>query len=114
MHLSCFIITVKLKCFLAEQTFKNAQNILNAMRANKSEGYELLIEAAQLGHREARSMLAWARLLGSRLGPASLRVSIDDILRIFEIFKELADTGLPSAHMVCTSHEKDNIRNVHK
>lgn len=70
------------------------------MRANKSEGYELLIEAAQLGHREARSMLAWARLLGSRLGPTSLRVSVDDIPSIFEIFKELADTGLPSAHMV--------------
>ncbi|XP_014478106.1 PREDICTED: protein sel-1 homolog 1 isoform X2 [Dinoponera quadriceps] len=83
----------------AEQIFKNAQSILNAMRANKSEGYELLIEAAQLGHREARSMLAWARLLGSRLGPTSLRVSIDDIPSIFEIFKELADTGLPSAHM---------------
>ncbi|XP_072756107.1 protein sel-1 homolog 1 [Anoplolepis gracilipes] len=83
----------------AEQLFKNAQNILNAMRANKSEGYELLIEAAKLGHREARSILAWARLLGSRLGPASLRVSIDDIPSIFEIFKELADTGLPSAHM---------------
>ncbi|XP_011257154.1 protein sel-1 homolog 1 [Camponotus floridanus] len=83
----------------AEQLFKNAQNILNAMRANKSEGYELLIEAAKLGHREARSILAWARLLGSRLGPASLRVSIDDMPSIFEIFKELADTGLPSAHM---------------
>ncbi|XP_050458640.1 protein sel-1 homolog 1 [Cataglyphis hispanica] len=83
----------------AEQLFENAQNILNAMRANKSEGYELLIGAAKLGHREARSILAWARLLGSRLGPASLRVSIDDIPSIFEIFKELADTGLPSAHM---------------
>ncbi|XP_029674131.1 protein sel-1 homolog 1 [Formica exsecta] len=83
----------------AEQLFKNAQNILNAMRANKSEGYELLIEAAKLGHREARSILAWARLLGSRLGSASLRVSIDDIPSIFEIFKELTNTGLPSAHM---------------
>lgn len=86
---------------LAEQLFKNAQSILNAMRANKSEGYEILIEAAKLGHREARSILAWARLLGSRLGPASLRVSIDDIPSIFEIFKELADTGLSSAHLVC-------------
>lgn len=72
------------------------------MRANKSEGYELLIEAAKLGHREARSILAWARLLGSRLGSASLRVSIDDIPSIFEIFKELTNTGLPSAHMVYT------------
>ncbi|EZA53681.1 hypothetical protein DMN91_007770 [Ooceraea biroi] len=83
----------------AEQLFKNAQNILNAMRANKTEGYGLLIEAAKAGHREARSILAWARLLGSRLGPTYLRVSIDDIPSIFDIFKELADTGLPSAHM---------------
>lgn len=82
-----------------EQLFKNAQNMLNAMRANKSEGYGLLIEVAKAGHREARSILAWARLLGSRLGPSHLRVSIDDIPGIFEIFKELADTGLPSAHM---------------
>jgi len=70
------------------------------MRANKTEGYGLLIEAAKAGHREARAILAWARLLGSRLGPTYLRVSIDDIPSIFEIFKELADTGLPSAHMV--------------
>lgn len=86
--------------FSVEQLFKNAQNMLNAMRANKSEGYGLLIEVAKAGHREARSILAWARLLGSRLGPSHLRVSIDDIPGIFEIFKELADTGLPSAHMV--------------
>lgn len=82
--------------------YKNAQTILSAMRANKSEGYQLLIEAAKLGHREARSMLAWARLLGSRLGSTSLRVSTDNIPGIFETFKELADTGLPSAHMVRT------------
>lgn len=86
--------------FSAEQLFKNAQNILNAMRANKSEGYELLKEAAQLGHREAMSMLTWGRLLGSRLGPTSSRVFIDDIPNIFEVFKELSETGLPSAHMV--------------
>ncbi|XP_020294405.1 protein sel-1 homolog 1 [Pseudomyrmex gracilis] len=83
----------------AEQLYKNAQTILGAMRANKSEGYQLLIEAAKLGHREARSMLAWARLLGSRLGSTTLRVSVDNIPSIFETFKELADTGLPSAHM---------------
>ncbi|KAL0126931.1 hypothetical protein PUN28_005336 [Cardiocondyla obscurior] len=83
----------------AEQMFKKAENIINAMRANKQEGYRLLVEAAKLGHREARSILAWARLLGTPLGPTSLRVAIDDIPNIFKVFKELADTGLPSAHM---------------
>ncbi|XP_011868899.1 PREDICTED: protein sel-1 homolog 1 [Vollenhovia emeryi] len=83
----------------AELLFKKAEGIINAMRANKHEGYRLLVEAAKLGHREARSILAWARLLGTPLGPASLRVAIDDIPNIFKVFQELADTGLPSAHM---------------
>ncbi|XP_011630566.1 protein sel-1 homolog 1 [Pogonomyrmex barbatus] len=83
----------------AEQLYKKAESIINAMRANKQEGYRLLIEAAKLGHREARSLLAWARLLGTPLAPISPRVAIDDIVNIFKVFKELADTGLPSAHM---------------
>lgn len=91
---------VFLYLFLAEQLFKKAESIINAMRTNKHEGYRLLVEAAKLGHREARSILAWARLLGTPLGPTSLRVAIDDIPNIFKVFKELADTGLPSAHMV--------------
>jgi len=70
------------------------------MRANKEEGYRLLVEAAKLGHREAKSILTWARLLGSPLGSTTLEVAINDIPNIFKIFKELADTGLPSAHMV--------------
>lgn len=88
--------------FSAEQLFKKAESIINAMRANKQEGYRLLVEAAKLGHREARSILAWARLLGTPLGPTSLRVAINDIPNIFKVFKELVDTGLPSAHMVHT------------
>ncbi|XP_018355444.1 PREDICTED: protein sel-1 homolog 1 [Trachymyrmex septentrionalis] len=83
----------------AEQLFKKAESIINAMRANKEEGYRLLVEAAKLGHREAKSILTWARLLGSPLGSTTLEVAINDIPNIFKIFKELADTGLPSAHM---------------
>lgn len=101
--------TIFLYCcnhFPAEQLFKKAETIINAMRTNKNEGYRLLVEAAKLGHREARSILAWARLLGTPLGPTSLRVVIDDIPNIFKVFKELADTGLPSAHMVYTQYNK--------
>lgn len=103
----CYFLMIFLYCydfFLAEQLFKKAESIINAMRANKHEGYRLLVEAAKLGHREARSILAWARLLGTPLGPTSLRVAIDDIPNIFKVFKELADTGLPSAHMVYTQY----------
>lgn len=91
-----------LQFFLAEQLFKKAESIINAMRANKEEGYRLLVEAAKLGHREAKSILTWARLLGSPLGSTTLEVAINDIPNIFKIFKELADTGLSSAHMVYT------------
>jgi TPR repeat protein len=71
------------------------------MRANKSEGYEMLIKAAKLGHREASSTLLWARLLGYHWGPAAKRVAVEDIFTIFDTFKGLAETGLPSAHLVC-------------
>ncbi|XP_060829737.1 protein sel-1 homolog 1 [Bombus pascuorum] len=80
----------------AELTFKKAQSLLNATRSNKEEAYKLLTSAAILGHREAWSMLAWAQLLGTQFGSAS---SGQDISAAYEIFKELAETGLPSAHM---------------
>ncbi|XP_012242125.1 HMG-coA reductase degradation 3 [Bombus vancouverensis nearcticus] len=80
----------------AELIFKKAQSLLNATRSNKEEAYKLLTSAAILGHREAWSMLAWAQLLGTQFGSAS---SGQDISAAYEIFKELAETGLPSAHM---------------
>ncbi|KAG7202762.1 hypothetical protein KM043_009931 [Ampulex compressa] len=83
----------------AEQIFKNAQSILNATRSNKAEAYELLTSAAVLGHREARSMLAWAQLLGTQIGSTSSRSSSQDIPTAYQTFKELVETGLPSAHM---------------
>lgn len=42
-------------------------------------------------------MIAWAQLLGTQSGSASGQ----DIPAAYEIFKELIETGLPSAHMVC-------------
>ncbi|XP_053995443.1 protein sel-1 homolog 1 [Hylaeus anthracinus] len=83
----------------AEQIFRKAQRLLNATRSNKAEAYELLTSAAILGHREARSMLAWAQLLGMQFGPTSLWTSSQDISAAYQTFKELAETGLPSAHM---------------
>ncbi|CAK9803184.1 Protein sel-1 homolog 1 [Anthophora quadrimaculata] len=80
----------------AEQIFKKAQRLLNATRSNKEEAYELLTSAAILGHREAWCVLTWAQLLGTQFGSAS---SIQDIPGAYEVFKELAETGLPSAHM---------------
>ncbi|XP_012285315.1 protein sel-1 homolog 1 [Orussus abietinus] len=83
----------------AEDLFKKAQGLLNATHANKAEAYKLLTAAATLGHNEARSMLAWAQLLGTNVGSSSSHSSTQDIPAAFQTFKELAETGLPSAHM---------------
>ncbi|XP_078042478.1 HMG-coA reductase degradation 3 [Augochlora pura] len=79
----------------AEQMFRKAQRLLNATRSNKAEAYGLLRAAAALGHREAQSMLAWAPLLG----PTYFLVSSQIVSAVYQTFKELAETGLPSAHM---------------
>ncbi|XP_076220744.1 protein sel-1 homolog 1-like [Nomia melanderi] len=83
----------------AEQIFKKAQRLLNATRSNKNVAYELLANAAILGHREAKSMLAWAPLLGMQFGPTSFWTFSQHISAAYQTFKELAETGLPSAHM---------------
>ncbi|XP_046480220.1 protein sel-1 homolog 1 [Neodiprion pinetum] len=83
----------------AEELFKKAQAILNATHSNKAEAQKLLTAAATLGHREARSMLAWAQLLGTHLSSSSSGSSLQDISSALQTFKELAETGLPSAHM---------------
>ncbi|XP_043669581.1 protein sel-1 homolog 1 [Vespula pensylvanica] len=82
----------------AQQLFNNAQNLLNATRANKLEAYKLLTVAATLGHKEARSMLAWAQLLGTPISTTT-RSLIQNIPVTYQTFKELAEAGLPSAHM---------------
>ncbi|KAH0568920.1 protein sel-1 homolog 1 [Cotesia glomerata] len=80
----------------AEEMFNKAQKLLNATRSNKAEAYKLITGAATLGHAEARSMLAWAQLLGTQTGLPS---ASQDISAALQTFKELVETGLPSAHM---------------
>ncbi|XP_071873697.1 HMG-coA reductase degradation 3 [Bombus fervidus] len=80
----------------AELVFKKAQSLLNATRSNKEEAYNLLTSAAILGHGEAWSMLAWGQLLGTQFGSASPG---QDISAAYNIFKGLAETGSPTAHM---------------
>ncbi|XP_043501038.1 protein sel-1 homolog 1 [Polistes fuscatus] len=82
----------------AELLFKNAQNLLNATRANKVEAFKFINAAAMLGHKEARSMLAWAQLLGDPMSVAP-QTRVQYISAAYQIFNELSKTGLPSAHM---------------
>ncbi|XP_063222247.1 protein sel-1 homolog 1 isoform X4 [Bacillus rossius redtenbacheri] len=75
----------------AAEVFGRATTLLEGSGPSREEGYQLLGEAARLGHRQASVQLAWARLLGSGLAqdiPAALRT-----------FQELAESGLPDAHM---------------
>ncbi|XP_066586847.1 protein sel-1 homolog 1-like [Prorops nasuta] len=83
----------------AEKLFKNAQILLNATHSNKSEAYKLLIASATLGHKEAKSMLAWGQLLGTQTDAKAQRLSYQNIPAAAETFKELAEAGIPSAHM---------------
>lgn len=78
---------------------------------NKAEAYKLLTAAATLGHKEARSMLAWAQLLGTQISSSSSRSSSQDIPSALQTFKELADIGLASAHTVyCSFHTTGKLK----
>jgi SEL1 protein len=59
---------------------------------SKAEAYKLLVKAADMGHKDARVMVAWAQLLGSYLP-----LNIDEAKKTFE---ELAEIGVPDGHMV--------------
>lgn len=75
-----------------ELLYESAMKILNRTRSEKTEGFTLLKQAAEKGHLKAQAKIAWAQLMGNH-------VDMDfDAAR--ETFLNLADTGLPDAHMV--------------
>lgn len=75
-----------------EMLYESAMRILNRTRSDKAEGFALLKQAADKGHAKAQAKIAWAQLMGNY-------VEMDfDAAR--ETFLNLADTGLPDAHMV--------------
>ena len=66
--------------------------MLNVTRPNKLEAYQLLQRASELGHSQARVIVAWAQLLGSHMP--------QDIEAAKQTFQELVEFGVPDAHMV--------------
>jgi TPR repeat protein len=66
--------------------------MLNVTRPNKLEAYHMLQRAGELGHSQARVLVAWAQLLGSPLP--------QDIEAAKRAFQELVELGVPDAHMV--------------
>lgn len=75
-----------------ERIYEAAMKILNRTRSDKTEGFALLKQAADKGHAKSRAKVAWAQLLGS--------YTEMDFEQAKKTFVELAEDGLPDAHMV--------------
>lgn len=77
-----------------EILYESAMKILNRTRSDKAEGFALLKQAADKGHAKAQAKIAWAQLMGNHVEM--------DFSAARETFMQLADSGLPDAHMVST------------
>ncbi|XP_058063954.1 protein sel-1 homolog 1 isoform X2 [Anopheles bellator] len=84
-------IPPKLEVNDADQIYERAMMVLNKTKVDRVLGHKLMVEAAGKGHSIARSHVAWGQLLGN---PVSL-----DIESARTSFQELAEEGLPDAHM---------------
>lgn len=76
----------------AERLFQSAMAILNKTRGDKEIGHSVLADAARRGHPIAKVKIAWAQLLGHHPVPLNTE-------KARETFTELAEKGLPEAHM---------------
>jgi len=74
------------------ELYETGLAMLNVTRPNKLEAYQTLQRAGELGHNQARVMVAWAQLLGSPMP--------QDIEAAKQAFQELVEFGVPDAHMV--------------
>lgn len=74
-----------------EELYESAMKIINKSRTDKTAGYEILIDAANRGHAKSNAQIAWAHLFGN-----PLELNID---KAKKTFSELAESGLPEAHM---------------
>lgn len=75
-----------------ENLYESAMKILNKTRSDKAGGFALLKQAADKGHLNARAKIAWAQLMGN---PIDMNFE-----EAKNTFLQLADAGLPDAHMV--------------
>lgn len=75
----------------ALELYESGLAMLNVTRPNKQEAYQMLQRAGELGHSQAKVLVAWAQLLGSPMS--------QDIEAAKQAFQEMADLGVPDAHM---------------
>lgn len=76
----------------AENLYETAMKIMNKTRSDKAGGFVILQQAASKGHLKAQAEVAWGQLMGN---PVEI-----DFEAAKTTFLNLADTGLPEAHMV--------------
>lgn len=88
-----------------ERIYEAAMKILNRTRSDKTEGFALLKKAADKGHAKSRAKIAWAQLLGTHT-----EIDFDEAKTTFI---ELAEDGLPDAHMVSSDNVPIYIYYLH-
>lgn len=79
---------------LAESLYNEGSLILNKVRPDLEVGLSLMRQAASLNHKGAQAEVFWAELLGRG---SKQRMPASSVVKVFQ---DLADSGLPSAHMV--------------
>lgn len=75
----------------ANTLYEKALMLVSKPNTDKTLGYKMLREAADLGHKEAKTELAWAHLLGHYINL--------DIPYAKSVFEDMAKSGIPGAHM---------------
>uniref|UniRef100_A0A6M2E3V6 Putative extracellular protein sel-1 n=1 Tax=Xenopsylla cheopis TaxID=163159 RepID=A0A6M2E3V6_XENCH len=77
----------------AESLYNEGSLILNKVRPDLEVGLSLMRQAASLNHKGAQAEVFWAELLGRG---SKQRMPASSVVKVFQ---DLADSGLPSAHM---------------
>lgn len=70
---------------------------MNKARPELESGLNLMEQASKLGHAGAKAEIIWADLLGRKNKDRMLGTDAA------KAFQDLAEHGLPSAHMVCAT-----------
>lgn len=75
----------------AKKLYEHALSLLNKTKPNKKQAYGVLVDAAERGNKDAKALVAWAKLFGN-----PLKQNLEEAK---EIFSYLADIGNPDGHM---------------
>lgn len=75
----------------ANELYQQATVMMNSVRPNKLEAVKLLLDASNLGHLQARVLVAWEQVFGTELE--------QNISTAKATFEELVELGVPDAHM---------------